>query len=42
VDHLPAMCRWLADPDVATWWREADPGVDAISRKYMPMIAGER
>ncbi len=37
---LPDMQRWLADPDVAVWWREADLSLDALVGKYQPMIDG--
>lgn len=37
---LPDMQRWLADPGVATWWREPDLGLDALIGKYGPMIDG--
>lgn len=37
---LPDMQRWLADPDVAVWWRESDLGLDALVGKYQPMIDG--
>lgn len=37
---LPDMQRWLADPDVAIWWREYDLSFDALVGKYQPMIDG--
>ena len=37
---LPDMQRWLADPDVAIWWREYDLSLDALVGKYQPMIDG--
>ena len=37
---LPAMQRWLADPDVAAWWSERDLGLDALTAKYQPRIDG--
>lgn len=37
---LPDMQRWLADPEVAVWWREPDLGLDALVGKYQPMIDG--
>jgi len=37
---LPDMRRWLADPDVAAWWREPDLSLDALVGKYQPMIDG--
>lgn len=40
-DDLPAMGRWLSEPGVDAWWREADLGREAISRKYRPLIEGE-
>lgn len=37
---LPDMRRWLADPDVAAWWRKPDLSLDALVGKYQPMIDG--
>ncbi len=37
---LPGVQRWLADPDVATWWREPDLSLDALVGKYQPIIDG--
>lgn len=38
---LPLLQHWLADPDVARWWREADLGLEALATRYGPMIDGE-
>jgi RimJ/RimL family protein N-acetyltransferase len=37
---FPDMMRWLSDPGVARWWPEADLGLEAITRKYTPVISG--
>ena len=34
------MKAWLADPEVAAWWREADLSLEAIIGKYQPLIDG--
>jgi aminoglycoside 6'-N-acetyltransferase len=38
--NFPDMVRWLSDPGVARWWPEADLGLEAIARKYTPVISG--
>ena len=35
---FPNLQRWLADPDVAAWWRESDLSLTAIAAKYTPVI----
>lgn len=41
VSHdLPQMRSWLADPEVAAWWREADLSLEALIGKYQPLIDG--
>ncbi len=37
---LPLIQAWLADPEVAAWWREADLSLEAIIGKYQPIIDG--
>lgn len=37
---IPSLSRWLADPDVARWWREEDIAVSALLEKYSPRIDG--
>lgn len=32
--------RWLTDVDVATWWREVNLEMDALTAKYQPRIDG--
>jgi aminoglycoside 6'-N-acetyltransferase len=38
---LPAMKRWLEDPDVAAWYREDSTGLEALREQYRDMFAGE-
>jgi len=37
---LPNLACWLADPDVATWWRQADLSPEAMIGQYLPAIEG--
>lgn len=37
---LPLIGAWLADPEVAAWWREADLSLEALIGKYQPLIDG--
>jgi aminoglycoside 6'-N-acetyltransferase len=37
---LPLIRSWLADPEVAAWWRESDLSLEAIIGKYQPLIDG--
>jgi aminoglycoside 6'-N-acetyltransferase len=40
LSDLPNIQRWLSDPDVAAWWREADLSLEAMIGKYAPIIDG--
>ncbi len=37
---LPRLARWLADPEVATWWRQAELSLEAMIGQYLPAIEG--
>jgi aminoglycoside 6'-N-acetyltransferase len=37
---LPLIGSWLADPEVADCWREADLSLEALIGKYQPIIDG--
>jgi RimJ/RimL family protein N-acetyltransferase/2-polyprenyl-3-methyl-5-hydroxy-6-metoxy-1,4-benzoquinol methylase len=38
-DDLPLLARWLAEPHVAIWWREAHD-LERVRAKYEPRIDG--
>ena len=38
---LPEMLRWLADPDVSTWYDEGELTAENITRRFAP-IPGRR
>lgn len=37
---LPAMLRWLSDPDVSRWYGEEERSLEALERHYGPGIDG--
>lgn len=37
---LPRFARWLSDPDVARWYRDGEPTVEHLGRRYREMFAG--
>jgi aminoglycoside 6'-N-acetyltransferase len=39
-DDLPLISRWLAEPHVARWWRDAG-GPSAVEAEYLPCITGD-
>lgn len=40
-DDIPALARWLADPDVAPWYDEGTTDPDGLAAHYEPMLRGE-
>lgn len=38
---IPAMQRWLEDPDVAAWYHEDSTELSYLREHYAPVIAGE-
>jgi len=38
-DELGLLARWLAEPHVARWWREA-AGIEAVEAQYGPSLDG--
>lgn len=41
MDDIPAMQRWLNDPDVSPWYTEDDISLAGLEALYDPMLRGE-
>lgn len=37
---VATLAAWLADPDVYAWYREGEPTVDNLTRRFAPIING--